>query len=124
VVVTERETLQALADLTPTGRHLAGAPLAILVAMPEERPVTHAYDDGRVTERIMLAAAAHGLGSSIAWLTKEHRAEVRRLVGLPDDRVVRTAISIGHPGAPAERPRSARGEARLPLGELVHRDRW
>lgn len=124
VVVQRQATRDALAALSASARHVQAAPVAILVAMPEELPVTSAYDEGRVAERILLAAAAHGLGAAIGWFGKESRPEVRRLLGLPDDRFVRTAISIGHPAAGAERARSAPGEARRPLAELVHRERW
>lgn len=124
LVVERRETLRSLSGLSPTAGHVAAAALAILVVLPDERPIMTAFDDGRATERIMLAAAAHGLGSSIAWLGKQARPELADLLGLPEGRIVRTVIAIGHPAPEALRPKSGAGEARRPLRELVHRERW
>ncbi len=71
----------------------------------------------------MLAAQAHGLGSSIGWLVGEGRAAAKEILGIPPERVVRTAISLGYPDEEA-RPRRSRGQARKPLAEIVHEDRY
>src|SRR3954454_1779331 len=71
VVVRDRERLRALAARSaPTAAgHLAGAPLGIILVMQGDRTrVPHeTFDEGRVSERILLAAAAHGVGGSIGW---------------------------------------------------------
>jgi hypothetical protein len=46
------------------------------------------------------------------------------MLGVPEDRQVRTIIAIGHPTAAARRPKSAPGEARLPREETVFEERW
>ena len=118
ITVSKRETLTALSKLAGYVGHLRGAALVMLLVMPGEWPEGETFDEGRVAERIMLAAAAHGVGSSIGWFSPEGRTEAKRLLGVPDKRVVRTAISMGYPAHP---PR--RGQ-RKPIGELVHDERY
>src|SRR5919199_808962 len=69
VLVRDRDMLQALAGAEGTAPHLAGAALGIVLVMAGDgkRVVHETFDDGRLSERIMLAAAAHGVGSCIGW---------------------------------------------------------
>jgi nitroreductase len=62
IVVRERETLHALADLGGYVGHLRDAALAMLLVMPGEWPEGETFDEGRLAERIMLGAWAHGWG--------------------------------------------------------------
>jgi nitroreductase len=122
VVVRERETLRALASVRGYAGHLAGAALGIVLVMAGERPEQETYDEGRLSERIMLAALAHGVGSSIGWFVGSDREAAREILGVPEGRVVRTAISLGYPDESTRRPR--RVPARKPLSEIVHRKRY
>ena len=124
VVIRERETLRSLAGLDGYARHLAGAPLGIVLVMGGDRAEQETYDEGRLAERIMLAAHAHGVGSSIGWIVGQGRDAAKGLLGIPPHKVVRTAISLGYPDEEARRPRSSRGQARKPLGEIVHQERY
>src|SRR5690606_37978911 len=68
VVVTDRETNAALASYGAFTGFLTGVAASIVVAVEGEgRSV--AYDDGRLQERVMLAAAALGIGSGTAWFS-------------------------------------------------------
>jgi nitroreductase len=118
ITVSQRDTLTALSGLPGYVGHLRGAALGMVLVVPGEWPEGETFDEGRLAERIMLAAAAHGLGSSIGWLSPEGRTEAKRILGVPGKRVVRTIISVGYP---AHAPR--RG-ARKPIGELVHEERY
>jgi nitroreductase len=118
IVVRKRETLEALAGLAGYVGHLRGAAVGMVLVMPGEWPEGEAFDEGRVAERIMLAAWAHGVGSSIGWFTAEGRKDAKRILGVPPKPVVRTAISLGYP-AGAQR----RGK-RKPISELVHEERY
>jgi nitroreductase len=89
--------------------------------MAGERAEQETYDEGRLAERIMLAAHAHGVGSSIGWLVGSGRDSARELLGIPQKKVVRTAISLGYPD---EEARRSRGQARKPLGEIVHEESY
>jgi nitroreductase len=120
VLVTDREKLRTLAELEGYAKHLANAPLAAVLVMANQRPEQDTFDEGRLSERIMLAAAAHGLGSSIGWFRGQGAEEAKRLLGIPPDRKVRTAISIGHPTEAAAK----RGGRRRPLASIAHRERY
>lgn len=124
LVVRERETLDALAAVEGYANHLAGAPLGIVLVMAGERPEQETYDEGRLAERIMLAAHAHGVGSSIGWIVGAGRDATKDLLGIPSERIVRTAISLGYPDETAHRPRTSAGQARKPLSEIVHEERY
>ena len=120
VLVRDGALLRDLAKLRGYAHHLAEAPLAaVIVSSGAARDEIQAFDEGRLSERIMLAAMAHGLGSSIGWFVGPGRDEARRLLGAPPESLVRTAISIGYPAEGAER-----GRRRKPLDEMVHHDRY
>ena len=124
VVVRERETLQALARVEGYAGHLAGAALGIVLVMAGDRSGQETYDEGRLSKRIMLAAHAHGVGSSIGWIVGSGRDAAKDLLGIPPERMVRTAISLGYPDEAARRRRTNARQARKPLSEIVHEERY
>ena len=118
VVVRKRDSLEALATIPGYAGHLRSAALAVVLVMPGEWPEGETFDEGRLAERIMLAAWAHGVGSSIGWFSPEGRDKARGILGVSGKPVVRTAISLGYPaGAP-------RRGIRKPINELVHEERY
>jgi nitroreductase len=127
IVVRDPATLRLLAEVgAPSTGWLSGAPAAIAIAVPADpdRAVAHAYDEGRAAERILVAARLLGLGAGISWLRPKARAAAAAALAVPDDHMVRTIVGLGEPAAPARRPRTTRGEARLPREETVFRERW
>lgn len=127
IVIRDPETLRAISEAgRPQTRSLATAQAAIAIVLPQQpgSGIMHAYDEGRAAERTLVAATLLGLGAGIGWITSEVRPAVARLLELPEDRFVRTIVAIGHPSTAGSRPKSARGEARLPREETVFEDRW
>jgi nitroreductase len=124
LVVRDRDTLRSLASVEGYAGHLAGAPLGIVLIMAGERAERETYDEGRLAERIMLAAHAHGVGSSIGWIVGPGRDAARELLRIPREKGVRTAISLGYPDEEALRSRAGRGQARKPLSEIVYQERY
>lgn len=127
IVVSRPETLRALADSgLPSTRSLATATAAIAIAMPEQpgRGISNAYDEARAAERILAAASLLGIGAGIAWIPTDGRDTVGEILGLPADRFVRTVVALGYPTRAAKRPKSEKGEARLPREETVFHERW
>jgi len=127
IVIREPATLRALAEAgLPQTRSLTTARAAIAIALPTEpgRRVVHGYDEGRAAERMLIAASLLDLAAGIAWIRSEVRPAVAGLLGLPQDRFVRTVVAIGHPTDAARKPKSAPGEARLPREETVFSERW
>lgn len=125
IVVTDPATRQVMAESGEYAGFLAGAPLVIAIGMKGERPRRESYDEGRVTERIMLAAAAHGLGSGTGWFASGGAGEERvdAALAVPEGMSVIQAIGIGYPAEADQRARSVRG-GRKPLEEIVSRERY
>lgn len=121
VVVRDRDVIQKVAEAgMPQTRALTTAPAILAVALddPESRMI-NAYDEGRLVERVLIAANMLGLGAGITWVRAEFRPAIQALLGIGDDRTVRTILAIGHPTDAARAYRQAPGEARLPLDELL-----
>src|SRR3954465_15421070 len=62
VLVRDHDTLKEIAQAENAGSHMAGADFAIVVVMAGESNAIETFDEARLTERLLLAAAAHGLG--------------------------------------------------------------
>ncbi len=120
VTVTNRSTLAALAEAHPNGKMTAHAAVAIVVCGdPVASPRYWVQDCSAVTENILLAATALGLGS--VWLgchpNTDREVAIRAALGIPEQIGVLSLIAIGRP---AEHPsaRTQYDEAR------DHRERW
>jgi nitroreductase len=126
VVVRDRHTLQRLSELEGYVRHLAGAALAIVVVMDgaPDQVEQETFDEGVLSQRLQLAASAHGLRSAIGWFHGEGRQTAKEILGIPRQRLVRTALSIGYEDVGAEGARSHPPQARKPLAEIVHHERF
>jgi nitroreductase len=127
IVITNAATLRRLWTIgVPQTRALETATAAIAVVLPvdDAHEIGIAYDDGRAAERILIAAGMLDLGAGIAWVRADVRAAVSEVLGLPEDRFVRTIVAIGHPTDAARRPKSPPGEARLPHDETIFEERW
>jgi nitroreductase len=122
VVIRDREALGKLARVEGYAAYLRDAPLGIVLVMAGERIEQETFDEGRLAERIMLAAWAHGVGSSVGWFVGDGRAAAKEILGIPENRTVRTVISLGYPEEGARRRRA--GRARKPLSEIVHEERY
>ncbi len=127
IVIQDTATIRAIHEVgLPQTRGVATAPAAIAIVLPSDpdRAVHDAYDDGRVAERILVAATMLDLGAGISWIRADVRAAVAPLLGLPADRMVRTIVQVGHPTEAARAPKSAPGKGRLPRDEVVFEERW
>jgi nitroreductase len=124
VVVTDRAQLAELATVWQGARHIAEAPAAIALVVPDppdER--THTvdfYDLGQATYAMAVAAADLGIGTGHSSVGDQDRA--RAILGVPDSHVVAFLLGVGYPAdrplAPIVRP------DRRPFAEVVHRGSW
>ena len=127
IVIRDPSTLRAIQEAgMPHTRSLVTARAAIAIVLPSQpgSGISHGYDEGRAAERMLIAASLLGLGAAVAWVRADVRPRVGELLLLPEDRFVRTVVAIGHPTDAARRPKSARGDARLPREETVFEERW
>lgn len=125
VIVRDRETLQKLSELHGYAKHLAGAAMAIALVMDGSHMVEQeTFDEGRLAERLMLVAKAHGVGACIGWFREEGADQAKALLGIPAERLLRTAISFGYEDVGADGARSHPEQPRKPMADLVHQERW
>ena len=125
VVIDDKEKIRAVSQLRDRINWLADAPLAIAIVLDGKSEASEAYDEGRVTERLLIAARALGLGGGVAWYGEEsHRAEGKRILGIPAELTARQVVAIGYPKSIKD-PRGGRANpGRKPLSELVSYNGW
>ena len=123
VVVTDTETNRALADCGDFSGFLGGVSASIVVAVEGDNRAV-AYDDGRLQERVMLAAGALGIGSGTAWFSSaESRQRVRDLLGLPDHLDPWSAIGLGYTDT-SQAQAAPQLSGRKPLEEITSWNRY
>lgn len=127
IVIRDPATIARLhAAGLPQTRALLTAPAAIAIVLPLEpgAAVSHAFDEGRAAERMLIAAGLLDLAAGIAWILTDVRPVAAEILRLPADRLVRTIVAIGHASEGAKRSKSAPGKARLPADDVVFEERW
>jgi nitroreductase len=117
VVVTDQATRDGLAGCGDFTAWIGSAPVVVVLVAPVEGG--RLFDLGRMAQNLMVAA--NELGLATCPVTFHHQDRLRAVVGLPDDMEGPMGIALGRPG-PAD-PGRLRAP-RLPLDELVHRERW
>ena len=102
--------------------HLEDAPVWIFPVLlgpaKSQNPRLGASIYGAV-QQLMLAARAYGIGSTLTTLYSGHEAEVRSLLGLPDNAITMALIPLGYPS----RGRWSEPKRR-PLDEVVFWDKY
>lgn len=124
IVVHDRSMLQTLSQLEGSIKHMADAAFAVVIVMAGENKHTEPFDEGRLVERMLLAASAHGVGAGLGWLRGAGRDDAKRLLGVPESRSLRATISFGYPDKAAPRDRPRPEQPRKPLSEIVHLERF
>ncbi|MCC7021653.1 MAG: nitroreductase family protein [Thermomicrobiales bacterium] len=124
IVITDPEQLRKISEIRTPINWVAAVPLAIAIVLNGEDATTEAFDEGRVTERLLIAARLLGLGGGTAWFGDEaQRARAREILGIPADRAAHSVVALGYPTTTKDhRPNPAAG-GRKPLAELVSENR-
>jgi nitroreductase len=120
VVVRDKSVLQKFAEwgAKPGGT----SAVSLLLVTSSEMGV---LDEGRMAERLALAARACGLGSVIATLKNEGPAEAKKLLGIPEDKRATVIVAIGHTDREARKGLPKQGAAaRKPIEQFAHWDRF
>lgn len=120
VVVTDKDALATIGRQRPNIAWVRDAPLAIALVLNGENPPSEYYDEGRVTERLLIAAKFLGLGAGTAWIGDvPQQAEIKTLLGVPQERILRSVVVIGHPQEGATHKLGRKTSGRKPLDEIV-----
>jgi nitroreductase len=124
VIVTDPGQLQELSTVWQGARHIASAPAAFALVVPEPADdrtrLIDQYDLGQATMAMTIAATDLGIGTGHSSVGDQEKA--RAILGVPDDHIVSYLLGVGHP---ADRPlKPILNPDRRPLAEVVHRGRW
>lgn len=119
VVVTDRAILDTLAGQLPHAQMLREAPLALVVCGDPERSSYWYIDCSAVSQNILLAAEALGLGAVWTGVYPDDAriASVRAALGMPETAVPLNVIPIGYPNGD-EQPKDKYDPAK------VHHNGW
>ena len=125
VVVRDKQMLQDLSQLRPPINWVADAPLALAVVLDGGEEASEAYDEGRVTERVLIAAKLLGLGGGTAWYgDPEKDAKAKQLLGIPAERRARSMIVLGYPTTTTDHRPNKNTPGRKPMNEIVSYERY
>jgi hypothetical protein len=94
--------------------------LAIAIVLNGASEASEAYDEGRVTERLLIGARLLGLGGGTAWFgDAAQQARGKEILGVPAERTARSVVVLGYPSSVKDpRPGAAAG-GRKPIEEVV-----
>lgn len=124
IIVTDPGRLAELATVWAGAGHIAAAPAAVALVVPEppddRTRILDQYDLGQATYAMMLAAADLGIGTGHSSVGDQDKA--RAILSVPDDHQVAYLLGIGYP---ADRPlQPIIKPNRRPLDQVVHHQTW
>jgi nitroreductase len=116
VVVSQREELRELGQLVRTGPYIAGAQLAVVVAVEKASRIA-VSDASRAIQSMLLTAWADGVGSN--WTGFGGLEGVRAKVGLPETYDVLAVLPFGYPARPVKGKKK-----RKPMEQVASAERY
>lgn len=125
IVITDKDQLRQVSQVRPPINWVADAPLAIAIVLNGANLISEAFDEGRVSERILIAAHVLGLGGGTAWFGDDaQQANAKQILGIPDEKTARSVVVIGYPTTTKDHRPSPSTPGRKPLADLVSYDRF
>lgn len=116
IVIRDKGILRKISELTPTGKHIANAPLAIAIVMEDAK--LPEVDGARAGQNMILAAWSLGVGS--CWVVNFYEDGVKDLLGVPQKMKLVTVLPFGYP----TEPKTTRKKIRKPMSEIVHYEKF
>ncbi len=116
IVVDDPQQKEALAGAGDFTDPVRNAPMVIALV---QEPEGYEFDTGRLAQNIMLAADALGLATCPITLHRDGQAA--EVLGLPEGRRCRYAVSVGYP---SETATPGKMGGRKPVDELLHHNRY
>jgi hypothetical protein len=94
--------------------------VAIVIVVDKDSIPSKANDEGRVADRIMLAASRHGLGSGTGWFgAGDAQKQAQAILGVPPHLHVWAAVGIGYVDESSPGESSSLQHARRSLDALA-----
>jgi nitroreductase len=125
IVVRDPEIKTRMSELGAAPAKGAAVVLVIVLQGQESRRDIESFDNGRLVERLLLAAKAQGLGSNIATLKEDGPEIIKQALAVPAEKRIWTVVTLGYPDEAAHKARAKSPTAgRKPSGDFVHWDRY
>lgn len=125
IVVRDAEAKQRMSKLGAAPAGGAAAVLVIVTPGSSDRHDIEVFDNGRMVERLLLAAKAHGLGSNIATLKEDGPEVMKQVLGIPPERRIWTVVTLGYADEAAHKARPKSPTAgRKPASDFVRWERY
>lgn len=118
IVIRDREVLAQIGHIASSGPYIGQAPLGIAIVM--ENVNRAELDAGRALQQMELTAWSEGLGTCFVGLREQEQAQVKELLGIPQELRLITVMPFGYPTDKA----SSGSKRRKPLSEIAHRERF
>ena len=121
IVVRDKETLRQIGGIASSGRFVADASMAIVIAMDNaDRPD---LDTGRALQQMELVGWEEGLGTCFVGLrVAEQNRQVKELLGIPESMELVTVLPFGYR---ADDSRGNMGRKnRKSLSDIAHSERF
>jgi len=120
----QREDKEKRMQFNMDGNRIWDAPAVIYICTDaslyrqgENVNVWPLFDCGLLAENIMLLATAHGLGTAALIQAAIYPDDVRRILGIPESKLIMLGIAIGYPDLTA--PINSFRSERAPMDEVV-----
>jgi nitroreductase len=125
IVITDKEHLRQISQVRTPINWVADAPLAIAIVLDGASPLSEAYDEGRVAERMFIGARLLGLGGGVAWFGDDsQQAQGKQILGIPANFTARGVVVLGYPTTIKDPRPGAVAGGRKPLSGLVSYERF
>ena len=119
IVITDRDTLDAIGRTATSGAFVGQAPLAIAIVMDNARRPE--LDAGRGLQQMDLMAWSEGLGTCFVGIRQEEQQrQIKELLGIPDTMELISVLPFGYRVEGSRRS----GTPRKPMAEISHRDKF
>jgi nitroreductase len=120
VVVEDKQKLYDLSRVRDAINWVADAPLAIALVFQKKDSPQEPYDEGRVTERLLIASHIMGLGGGTAWYgDASQQAAAKKILNVPEDMSARSLVTIGYRVSVKDPRGNYNTAGRKPLSEIV-----
>jgi nitroreductase len=116
IVIQDPETLRQLGTLARSGPYIAGAPVAIAVAVDRTRLAVS--DASRAINSMLLTAWGNGVGGN--WVGFGGLDDAKPLLGIPEELDLLAIVPLGYPAVAVGRGK----KERKPLAEVASRERY
>ncbi len=120
IVIENKEMLGKLAALRSNIDWVANVPMVIALVFDGKDTVLESFDEGRIFERLAIAARLLELGAGTAWfLGDEEERQAKALLGVPQERTMHSMVAVGYVDKAANQLPGRNYVGRKPLDEIV-----